>query len=47
MAKKITHPAQRQKRKLKKKDLEYNDFFQESTRNSNPRKYGESKKRLK
>jgi hypothetical protein len=47
MAKRITHPAQLEKRKRTKKDLEYNDYFKESTANSNPKKYGESKKRHK
>ncbi len=45
--KKITHPAQLEKRKLTKKDLEYNDYFRESTANSNPKKFGEAKKKLK
>lgn len=47
MKKRITHPAQLEKRKLTKKDLEYNEYMFKSTKDSNPKKFGEAKKKFK
>ena len=45
MVKKVTHPAQLQKRKLRKgKQLEQHDPFFSKVTDSSPKKFGESKK---
>ncbi len=44
--KKVTHPGQLSKRKLKKEDLEHTTptYCVKSTLDGNPKKYGEAKK---